>query len=127
MSFFRSWRTLLVYFLWSLIVWISIVFYYWIFLFVYDVHVPFFAVIPFTFLLGVGASIPTPGMVGGFHSFSKLGLVSFFSIEENLAIAMTLVLHAVTIVVTCLIGYAILWKEGISFFQIKKFGEESNP
>ncbi|MGB2905495.1 MAG: lysylphosphatidylglycerol synthase transmembrane domain-containing protein [Candidatus Aminicenantaceae bacterium] len=127
MSFFKSTRTLLVYFLWSLIVWVSIIFYYWIFLFVYDVHVPFFAMIPFTFLLGVGASIPTPGMVGGFHSFSKLGLTSFFNIEVNLAMAMTIVLHAVTVVVTCLIGYAILWKEGISFFQLKKIGEESNP
>jgi len=83
--------------------------------------------VPFTFLLGVGASIPTPGMVGGFHSFSRLGLTSFFNIEVNLALAMTIVLHAITVVVTCLIGYAILWKEGISFFQLKKIGEESNP
>jgi uncharacterized membrane protein YbhN (UPF0104 family) len=75
----------------------------------------------------VGASIPTPGMVGGFHSFSKLGMTSFFNIEANLAVAMTMVVHAITVVVTCLIGYAILWKEGISLFQIKKIGEESDP
>jgi hypothetical protein len=54
-------------------------------------------------------------------------MTSFFNIEANLAVAMTMVVHALTVVITCLIGYAILWKEGISLFQIKKIGEESNP
>jgi uncharacterized protein (TIRG00374 family) len=127
MSFFKSPRTLLAYFLWSLVVWIGIIFFYWVFFLAYDVHIPFVFMLPFTFLVGVGASIPTPGMVGGFHSFSKLGMTSFFNIEANLAVAMTMVMHALTVVITCLIGYAILWKEGISLFQIKKIGEESNP
>jgi len=39
---------------------------------------------------------------------------------------MTILVHAVQIVVTCLLGYAILWKEGISLFQLKKLGEDSN-
>ncbi len=127
MSFFKSPRTLLAYFLWSLVVWLGIIFFYWVFFLAYDVHIPFVFMLPFTFLVGVGASIPTPGMVGGFHSFSKLGMTSFFNIEANLAVAMTMVVHALTVVITCLIGYAILWKEGISLFQIKKIGEESNP
>jgi hypothetical protein len=66
-------------------------------------------------------------MVGGFHSFSKLGMTSFFSIEANLAVAMTIVSHALQLVMTCLVGYVILWKEGLSLFQIKKMGEESSP
>jgi hypothetical protein len=72
----------------------------------------------------VGASIPTPGMVGGFHYFSKVGMTSFFQIESNQAVGMTIVIHAVQVVVTCLLGYAILWKEGISLLQIKKLGED---
>ena len=36
---------------------------------------------------------------------------------------MTVVMHVVQIVVTCLIGYVILWKEGLSLFQLKKMGE----
>ena len=79
MSFFRSTRTLLAYFLWSLGVWLGIIFFYWIFFMAYDVHVPFIFMLPFTFLIGVGASIPTPGMVGGFHSFSKLGMTTQFA------------------------------------------------
>jgi len=77
------------------------------------------------FLTMVGASIPTPGMVGGFHYFSKLGLTSFFNVDPNLAVGMTIVMHALQLVVTCIIGYAILWKDGISMFQIKKLREES--
>ena len=30
-------------------------------------------------------------------------------------------------VMTCLIGYAILWKEGLSLFQLKKLGETVEP
>jgi len=36
---------------------------------------------------------------------------------------MSIIVHAIQLVVTCLLGYAILWKEGISLFQLKKLGE----
>jgi uncharacterized membrane protein YbhN (UPF0104 family) len=84
----------------------------------------YFSTYPYIFLTGVGASIPTPGMVGGFHYFSKLGMMSFLNVEPNLAVSITIVVHAVQLVMTCLIGYAILWKEGISLLQIKKLGED---
>jgi len=125
MQFFRSPRTLLAYTFWSFVVWIGIIVYYWIFFFGYHVRVPLFFIFPYTFMLMVGASIPTPGMVGGFHSFSKVGLTSFYKINPNLAVAMTIVVHAIQVLMTCLIGYVILWREGTSLFQIKKIGEES--
>ena len=90
----------------------------------YDIRITFFFLIPYVFLLMVGASIPTPGMVGGFHSFSKLGLTTFYGIESNRAVGITIVLHAVQVVTVLLIGYIILWREGKSIFQLKKIGEE---
>ena len=84
----------------------------------------FFFVIPYVFLLMVGASIPTPGMVGGYHQFSRLGLTTFYGIESNRAVGITIVLHALQVVTVILIGYIILWKEGKSIFQLKKIGEE---
>jgi len=98
-------------------------FFYWIMLFAYHIHIPFFLLIPYVFLTGVGASIPTPGMVGGYDYFSKLGLTSLYAIDANLAVGMTLVVHAIQVVVTCIIGYVILGKEGLSLLQIKKMGE----
>ena len=127
LKFFYSVGNLFVYILLTVVVWLGVLFYSWIFLLSYNVDVPLFSVIPFIFLTGIGASIPTPGMVGGFHYFSKLGMTSFLDIESNLAVSITIVMHAIQLVVTCIIGYAILWKEGISLLQIKKLGEDSRP
>jgi len=125
LKFFHSVGNLFMYILLSVVVWFGITLFYWVFLLAYNIDVPFFSTYPYVFLTGVGASIPTPGMVGGFHYFSKLGMMSFLNVEANLAVSITIVVHAVQLVVTCLIGYAILWKDGISLFQIKKLGEDS--
>jgi hypothetical protein len=54
-----------------------------------------------------------------------VGMTSFLGIAKSQAVGMTIVIHAIQLAVTCLIGYAILWKEGISLFQIKKMGEDA--
>ena len=94
--------------------------------------IPYFLLIPYIFLTMVGASIPTPGMVGGFHAFSILGLTLLYpgifpKGDTSLAAGLTIVVHAVQLVMTCLIGYVILWKEGLSLFQLKKLGETIEP
>lgn len=126
LKFFHSVGNLFVYILLSVVVWLGITLFYWVFLLAYNIDVSYVSTFPYVFLTGVGASIPTPGMVGGFHYFSKLGMTSFLNVESNLAVSITIAVHAVQLVVTCLIGYAILWKEGISLLQIKKLGEDSN-
>lgn len=125
LKFFHSVGNVFVYIFWSLVVWINIAFLYWIWLIAYDVRVPFFYIFPFVFLTMVGASIPTPGMVGGFDYFSKYGLTSLYGVEANLAVGMTLVVHAIQLAVTYVVGYGILWKEGTSLFQVKKLGEKT--
>jgi uncharacterized protein (TIRG00374 family) len=126
LRFFHSLKDLFIYILLSFVVWLGIILFYWIFLFAYNVSIPFFFLFPFVFMLMIGASIPTPGMVGGFHYFSKLGLISFYNIDANLATGMTIVMHGVQVIMTCLIGYVILWKEGTSIFQVKKISKETN-
>ena len=123
LKFFHSAGNVVVFALMSLVVWLGIVFYYWLLFFAFHVPMPFFALVPYVFLTMVGASIPTPGMLGGFDYFSKLGMTSLYHMDGNLAVSMTIVMHVVQVVVTCLIGYAILWKEGLSLFQLKKLGE----
>jgi len=125
LKFFHSAGDVFVYIFWSLVVWLNVAVLYWIWLIAYDVWVPFFYVFPYLFLTMVGASIPTPGMVGGFDYFSKYGLISLYGVETNLAVGMTLVIHAIQLAVTYVVGYGILWKEGISLFQVKKMGEET--
>ncbi|MDW7761591.1 MAG: lysylphosphatidylglycerol synthase transmembrane domain-containing protein [Acidobacteriota bacterium] len=128
LKFFHSVGNLLAYAAMSFVVWLGIVLYYWILFFAYGHPVPFFTLIPYVFLTMIGASIPTPGMVGGFHFFSRMGIMSLFpDIDPNMAVSMTIVVHAVQVVVTCLIGYAILWKDGLSLLQLKKLGESADP
>jgi len=126
LKFFHSIGNLLVFIFLSFVVWLGIIFYYWIFFFAYGLSFPYFFLIPYVFLTMVGASIPTPGMAGGFHYFSMVGMTSFLDIAKSQAVGMTIVIHAIQLVVTCLIGYAILWKEGISLFQLKKLGEAAD-
>jgi len=123
LKFFHSVGNLLIYTFFSFVVWLGIIFYYWIFFYAYNISISYFLLFPYCFLVMVGASIPTPGMVGGFHVFSRIGLTSLYNIDANLAVSMTIVVHAVQVVMTCLIGYIILWKEGITLFQLKKLRE----
>jgi uncharacterized protein (TIRG00374 family) len=125
LKFFHSWGDVFIYIFWSLVVWINIAVFYWIWLVAFDLRVPVFYIFPFVFLTMVGASIPTPGMVGGFDYFSKYGLTTLYGVESNLAVGMTLVVHAIQLAVTYVVGYGILWKEGISLVQIKKLGEKT--
>ncbi len=125
LQIFHSVGNLALYTLLSFVVWLAIIFFYWVFFLAYHVQIPYFVLVPYIFLTMVGASIPTPGMVGGFDYFSKLGMTSFYGIDPNLAVGMTLVTHTIQVVVTCALGYAILWREGLSLFQLKKMGEHA--
>jgi glycosyltransferase 2 family protein len=123
LKLFHSLGNFLMYTLLSFVVWLAIILYYWILMFAFHIHVPYFMVVPYVFLTMIGASIPTPGMAGGYDYFSKYGLTSLLLVPADLAVGMTLVIHAIQVLVTCVVGYVILCREGLSLFQIKKMGE----
>jgi len=127
LKFFHSLQNLLMYTLYSFVVWLGIILLYWVFFLAFGIKLSYFLLVPYVFLTMVGASIPTPGMVGGFHYFSKLGMTSLYGIDPNLAVGVTILVHALQIVVTSVLGYAILWKEGMSLFQLKRLGEKAEP
>jgi uncharacterized protein (TIRG00374 family) len=127
LKFFHSLRNMMMYVGLSFVVWLGITFFYWIFFAAYGLSFPFVLMIPYLFMTGMGASIPTPGMVGGFHYFSILGLTTLFGVDPNQAAGLTIVVHALQLVVTCVLGYVILWKEGLNLFQLKKIRETMTP
>lgn len=124
---FRTPRQFVTYAVLSLFVWLGIVLFYWVLFFAYRIKAPYFMVVPYVFLTAVGASIPTPGMVGGFHYFSKLGMVLLLGLQADRAAGITLVAHAVQIAVTCALGYAILAREGVTLLQLRRMGESESP
>jgi len=123
LKFFHSLGNLLIYTLLSFVVWLGIIFFYWLFFLAYRISIPYLFMIPYIFLTAVGASIPTPGMIGGLDAFSKLGLTTLFGMDPNQAFGLTIVVHAIQLVMTCLCGYAILWREGLTMLQLRKLGE----
>ncbi|MGB9893928.1 MAG: lysylphosphatidylglycerol synthase transmembrane domain-containing protein, partial [Candidatus Saccharicenans sp.] len=126
LKFFHSIFRLFGYFALSLVVWLGITFLYWVFFIGYGLRIPYFLMIPYIFLTMIGASIPTPGMAGGFDYFSKLALTSLYGLDPNLSVGLTIVVHSIQVVVTCLLGYVILWKSGLKLFQVRKMGEGKN-
>jgi len=126
LKFFHSFFRLLGYFGLSLVVWLGITLLYWVYFIGFGLKIPYFLVIPYIFLTMIGASIPTPGMAGGFDYFSKLALTSLYGLDSNLAVGLTIGIHSLQIVVTCILGYVILWKNGLNLFQARKMGEGKN-
>ncbi len=124
LKFFHSPKNFIMFILLSFLVWLGIIFFFWLFVRVFGVNIPYFALFPYVFMVMVGASIPTPGMIGGYHWLSQLGLTALFGVDPDLAGGMTVVMHFFQLVLTCLMGFVILWKEGISLLQMKKMGEE---
>jgi uncharacterized protein (TIRG00374 family) len=127
LKFFHDVKTLVLYTLFSFVVWLGIIFFYWVFFLSFRISFPYFKLFPYVFLTMVGASIPTPGMVGGFDYFSRLGLTQLYGLDLNLAMGVTIVVHAIQVLMTVLIGYAIVWKDGTSIFQLRKLGEDQQP
>ena len=115
------------YTLYSFVVWLGIILLYWVFFMSFGIRLSYFLLVPYVFLTMVGASIPTPGMVGGFHYFSKLGMVLLLGLSANRAAGITLVAHAVQIAVTCALGYVILAREGLTLLQLRRMGERESP
>ena len=108
LKFFQGARTIVLYLVLSFAVWLGIIFFYWVFFISFRVSIPFFLLFPYVFLTMVGASIPTPGMVGGYHVFSREGMITLFGLSVNQAVGLTAVFHAVQYIVTCLVGFVIL-------------------
>ena len=68
--------------------------------------------------LVVGVSIPTPGMVGGFHAFFLLALNGIFGVDRDLAVAAGLTAHALSNLPVLLLGIAFLSREGLSMKKV---------
>ncbi len=123
LKFFHSFPRLIAYFGLSIMVWLGICFFYWVFFLAYDFRIPFFMIVPYIFLTMVGASIPTPGMAGGFDYFSRLALTGLYGLDPNQAVGLTILIHSIQVLVTCLLGYVILWQGGLNLFQVRKLSE----
>ncbi len=94
-------------------VWLEVALQYWLGLKAFGIDKSYFSVIPFIGVLLVGVSIPTPGMAGGFEVASKFFIVEVWRYPPSKAVAATLTLHVILLLVTLAAGALVGIKEGV--------------
>jgi uncharacterized membrane protein YbhN (UPF0104 family) len=72
----------------------------------------------------VGESIPTPGLIGGFHAFYVLALTGVLGVDRAHATAAALTAHLVTNLPVLLIGVLLLHREGLGVRRALHVGDE---
>jgi len=80
----------------------------------FSIEMPYIGAFLLMALLVVGVAVPTPGAVGGFHYFYRLGATAFFGATNDRAIGAAIVLHAVSFGPVTLAGLLFLAQEGLS-------------
>ena len=98
----------------SVPVWLSIAAGIWLSTLAFHIDMPFTGAFLIQALLVVGVAVPTPGAVGGFHYFYRLGVTTFYGAPNDRAVGAALVLHAISFVPVAIIGLILLAQEGLS-------------
>jgi uncharacterized protein (TIRG00374 family) len=102
----------------SLPLWLSIASGVWAVTHAFHMQLPFAGTFLIQALLVVGVAVPTPGAVGGFHYFYKLGMTAFYGAPVDRAVGAAIVLHAVSFVPVAIVGLILLAQEGLSLSRV---------
>jgi glycosyltransferase 2 family protein len=84
---------------------------------------PLYAPVFLVVIQAVGAMFPSPGFIGPFHYASIQGMI-FFSVSKEVAAGAALIMHASFFFPAIVLGFIFLWKENLSFSEIKKVKKE---
>ena len=110
----------------SLPLWLSIAAGIWFVSRAFHIDMPFTGSFIIVALLVVGVAVPTPGAVGGFHYFYRLGATAFFAASNDRAVGAALVLHAVSFVPVAIAGLVLLAQEGLSLSRLESLARTPN-
>ena len=110
----------------SLPLWLSIALGIWLVTRAFHIEMPFTGSFLIVALLVVGVAVPTPGAVGGFHYFYRLGATAFFAASNDRAVGAALVLHAVSFVPVAIAGLILLAQEGVSLSRLGALARSSS-
>jgi len=110
----------------SLPLWLSIALGIWLVTRAFHIEMPFTGSFLIVALLVVGVAVPTPGAVGGFHYFYRLGATAFFAASNDRAVGAALVLHAVSFVPVAIAGLILLAQEGMSLSRLGALARTSD-
>jgi len=116
----------------SALVWVYLVPFYWFLMqgFRFGSSVSLLDSVPYFSLIVISAAIPTPGMAGSLDAASKHGLLELYKnqaghsiVSVNEAIAFTILVHALIIMVIVIPGIISFYTKGLKLSSVKKQGE----
>lgn len=95
LAILRDWREVLAVSFWTFLLWLAISVPTWLVILAFGIEMNFSQSIFVMWWAALGSLVPTPGgAAGAFHTVTKGGL-TFLGVEENLAAAVSLVMHLV--------------------------------
>jgi uncharacterized protein (TIRG00374 family) len=107
--------------------WLSIGLGIWAVTRAFGIDMPFTGSFLLIALLVVGVSVPTPGGVGGFEAAVQIGLTSFYAVPNDRAVGAALVLHAVSLAPTIVLGFLFVIQEGLGFGGMRTLARVAAP
>ena len=120
--FLRSGRDVAMIFVTSIVVWLAETAKYWFVMHAFDFSVSFFVLMLMNGVVNLFTTIPSaPGYIGTFDE-PGIEILKAFGVNENIAAAYTLVLHAALWLPITVLGAWYLWRIGMSW---RDLGEAS--
>jgi len=104
---------------WSFPLWLSIGTGIFLVTRAFHIPMPFIGSFVVMTVLAVGVAVPTPGAVGGFHFFYKLGVTAFYGAQVERAVGAAIVLHAVSFLPVTLLGIIFMARQGLSLGRLR--------
>lgn len=99
----------------SILIWLTETTKYWFVMHAFDFQVSFFVLMLMTAVVNLATTVPSsPGYVGTFDE-PGIEILKVFSVEENVAAAYTLVLHAALFFPITLLGFYFMVRQGVKW------------
>ena len=116
-------------FLFSIIVWLCVIPFYWFLMkgFDFGVNISLAETVPYFSILAVSATIPIPGMAGSLDAGSKLGFTELYKIPSDSAtvVAYTILFHFFIVFVSIIAGFISFYRQRLNFKIIKKIKDKN--
>jgi glycosyltransferase 2 family protein len=116
---------LLVALAWSFPLWLCIATGIWSVAVAFRFAVPFTGSFLLIALLVIGVAVPTPGAIGGFHEAFRVGATMFFGAPDDAAVGAAIVLHAMSIGPSLLLGLFFAAQEGLNLSGMQRLADQA--
>jgi glycosyltransferase 2 family protein len=111
----------------SIPLWLSIAAGIWLTSKAFHITFPYTASFLVMTMLVVGVAVPTPGAIGGFHTFYQFSVQTFFAAPHDRAVGAAIVLHAISFVPVTILGLGFMLAEGLTLAGAMRLAESAAP